>query len=261
MAPAAGSPLSSRTRPDKAAAGSPHPSRARTAKAEHNRYIYRESSPRAYGCGIVGGLRRSSRGGEGSAEETGDHPQHQNSAHLDPIREGGGVHDRLEARHEREAGLGIEPHRLERAPAGRRTRTPSRRREARTPRSGPRARRRDGERPARPLPRSGSADRGRRAARSGGGGSTRGSPSPSSKGRRSASRGASTAKPLKGPASRRGSAKSPEKSAYWVAEKRFSVIRSRSTENAPVPSPPVSSSNAEAPYIQARLPPAPATKK
>ena len=46
-----------------------------------------------------------------------------------------------------------------------------------------------------------------------------------------------------------------------MAEKRFSVIRSRRTENAPVPSPPVSSSKADAPYIQARLPSAPATKK
>ena len=38
-----------------------------------------------------------------------------------------------------------------------------------------------------------------------------------------------------GPASRRGRANRLEKSAYWVAEKRFCVMRSSSTEKAPVP--------------------------
>ncbi len=38
-------------------------------------------------------------------------------------------------------------------------------------------------------------------------------------------------------------------SSYWVAEKRFWVMRSRSTEKAPVPRPLVNFSNDRAPYI------------
>ena len=53
---------------------------------------------------------------------------------------------------------------------------------------------------------------------------------------------ASTAKPAIGPASSRGSANRLEKSAYCVAENRFCVMRSSSTEKAPVPRPDVNSS-------------------
>jgi hypothetical protein len=54
---------------------------------------------------------------------------------------------------------------------------------------------------------------------------------------------AATAKPVMGPAATRGSANRLEKSAYWVAENRFSVNRRSKTENAPVPMPDVSNSN------------------
>ena len=56
-------------------------------------------------------------------------------------------------------------------------------------------------------------------------------------------------KPAIGPATMRGRLKRLEKSAYWVAEKRLRVIRKRSTEKAPVPSPEVNFSKLRAPYI------------
>src|SRR5207245_10103900 len=60
---------------------------------------------------------------------------------------------------------------------------------------------------------------------------------------------ASTRKPVSGPARRRGRPNRLEKSAYCVAEKRFSVRRRRSTEKAPVPNPEVSISKPVAAYI------------
>ena len=59
-------------------------------------------------------------------------------------------------------------------------------------------------------------------------------------------------KPAIGPETTRGSPKRLENSAYCVAEKRFWVMRSSSTENAPVPSPWVSVSKPMAPYISGR---------
>ena len=57
-----------------------------------------------------------------------------------------------------------------------------------------------------------------------------------------------TANPVIGPATTRGRANRLEKSAYWVAENRFSVRRSSSTEKAPVPMPDASNSNPVAAY-------------
>ena len=72
---------------------------------------------------------------------------------------------------------------------------------------------------------------------------------------------ASTASPAIGPASSRGNANRLVKSAYCVAENRFCVMRSSSTENAPVPRPDVSSSKPVAPYISGSTgPPASDTK-
>ncbi len=72
---------------------------------------------------------------------------------------------------------------------------------------------------------------------------------------------ASTATPAIGPASSLGNANRLVKRAYCVAENRFWVMRSSSTENAPVPRPDVSSSNPAAPYISGRSgPPASDTK-
>ena len=64
---------------------------------------------------------------------------------------------------------------------------------------------------------------------------------------------ASTAKPVIGPATTRGNANRLENSAYCVAEKRFSVRRSSSTEKAPVPMPDVSSSKPVAAYIASSI--------
>ena len=66
---------------------------------------------------------------------------------------------------------------------------------------------------------------------------------------------APTANPVTGPASTRGSAKRLESRAYCVAENRFSVRRSSSTENAPLPIPDVSISKPVAAYIAGALGP------
>ena len=58
-----------------------------------------------------------------------------------------------------------------------------------------------------------------------------------------------TANPAAGPATTRGSAKRLDRSAYCVAEKRFSVSRRSRTEKAPVPIPDVPSSKPAAAYI------------
>ncbi len=56
--------------------------------------------------------------------------------------------------------------------------------------------------------------------------------------------------PVSGPATSRGKANRLENSAYWVAEKRFWVMRSSSTPNAPIPIPLVTFSKLIAPYIR-----------
>ena len=65
---------------------------------------------------------------------------------------------------------------------------------------------------------------------------------------------ASTISPVIGPPRMRGRPKSDEKSAYWVAENLFSVMRRRRTPNAPMPRPLVIISNAIAPYMTGRPP-------
>ncbi len=62
-----------------------------------------------------------------------------------------------------------------------------------------------------------------------------------------------------GPATVRPSAKMLEKSAYWVALKRFCVRRSSRTMKAPVPMPEAPVSSAIAAYISGRLRPTCAT--
>ena len=69
----------------------------------------------------------------------------------------------------------------------------------------------------------------------------------------------SASTPATGPASTRGIVNRLERSAYWVAEKRFWVSRSRSTPKAPMPSPLVPSSKACAAYMSGRFTPTWAT--